>query len=181
MKTKEEIIVPSDDRAASIKTITGWVSRNGRFYGDDEHQARYDGSTRGTCSQCGSVSQKSRTKCDECIQKDKIERFNNLPIVEWDGKTALYCEVNDKYFWHSEEIDEFLEENELTPDDLQLFICEPEYASEISSDIWEDILPGEDHEVPKELENLIKEFNEKLKQLEPLSYFPSKVRTDYIP
>jgi hypothetical protein len=28
---KEQIILPSDGEAASIKTITGWVSRKGHF------------------------------------------------------------------------------------------------------------------------------------------------------
>ena len=36
-----EKIVPYDSaEAASIQTVTGWVSRSRRFWGDDEHMAQ---------------------------------------------------------------------------------------------------------------------------------------------
>jgi len=45
-----EKIVPYDSaEAASIQTVTGWVSRSGRFWGNDEHMARYDGCTHRKC------------------------------------------------------------------------------------------------------------------------------------
>ncbi|MDE9687494.1 hypothetical protein R4T22_18735 [Citrobacter portucalensis] len=39
MKT-EKIVMMDSDEAASIQTVTGWVDRQGRFWGGDEHQAR---------------------------------------------------------------------------------------------------------------------------------------------
>ena len=42
---EKPIIMEDSPEAASIKTVTGWVSRTGRFCGDDERMARFDGST----------------------------------------------------------------------------------------------------------------------------------------
>ena len=45
----KSVIMYDSPEAASIKTITGWVSSAGRFWGDNEHMARYDGSTHMKC------------------------------------------------------------------------------------------------------------------------------------
>ena len=45
MNDIKKIILPESPEAASIQTVTGWVSSNGRYWGNDEHMARYDGST----------------------------------------------------------------------------------------------------------------------------------------
>ena len=42
-KEPEKIVTYDSAEAASIQTVTGWVSRSGRFWGNDEHMARYDG------------------------------------------------------------------------------------------------------------------------------------------
>jgi hypothetical protein len=33
----EKIVMMDSDEAASIKTVTGWVARDGLFWGNDEH------------------------------------------------------------------------------------------------------------------------------------------------
>ncbi|HAT6800607.1 TPA: hypothetical protein JAN03_00980 [Citrobacter freundii] len=48
MKT-EKIVMMDSDEAASIQTVTGWVDRHGRFWGGDEHQARWCGATHRKC------------------------------------------------------------------------------------------------------------------------------------
>lgn len=48
MKT-EKIVMMDSDEAASIQTVTGWVDRQGRFWGGDEHQARWCGATHRKC------------------------------------------------------------------------------------------------------------------------------------
>ncbi|MDX5626641.1 MULTISPECIES: hypothetical protein [unclassified Brenneria] len=45
----EKIILRDSEEAASIKTVTGWVSAKGRVYGDNEDLARYDGATHQRC------------------------------------------------------------------------------------------------------------------------------------
>ncbi|MEB2744543.1 hypothetical protein [Citrobacter portucalensis] len=48
MKT-EKIVMMDSDEAASIQTVTGWVDRQGRFWGKDENQARWCGATHRKC------------------------------------------------------------------------------------------------------------------------------------
>jgi hypothetical protein len=45
----EKIVMMDSDEAASIQTVTGWVDRHGRFWGKDEHQARWCGATHRKC------------------------------------------------------------------------------------------------------------------------------------
>jgi len=42
---KEIIKYDSPDSAKYVKNIEGWVSKNGKFFGKDEHIARWDGCT----------------------------------------------------------------------------------------------------------------------------------------
>ena len=44
-KQQEEVVMIDDPRAATLVTVTGWRSRDGRFYGDNEHSARWAGCT----------------------------------------------------------------------------------------------------------------------------------------
>lgn len=49
---KEKKIIPYDSpEAASFKTVTGWVSSDGIFCGNDEHVARYRGCTHIKCNE----------------------------------------------------------------------------------------------------------------------------------
>jgi len=66
----------------------------------------------------------------------------------------------------------------MKPEELMLVICEPNYPRQIDSSIWEDDLP-EDGEITKELQAKLDEVNELIKILPPLSWSPSKVRTEY--
>lgn len=178
METKE-IILDTDEAAASQKTITGWVSRNGRFYGKDEQLARYDGCTHKTC-ECGNPVEKSWIKCPNCRAKKDTERYNAFPFKEWDGKEPICMFDGDKYFFSEEDIEMYLEDNEdLNPEDLRLVICEPNYPHEITEDWWADDLP-EDGEMPKALSDKIDELNKFIKTMPPLSYSPGKIRTEYV-
>lgn len=59
-----------------------------------------------------------------------------------------------------------------------LLICDSNYLHTINSDIWEDELP-EDGDIPKELQAKLDELNQFIQTLPPISYSPSKVRTEY--
>ncbi len=178
METKT-IILDTDEAAASQKTVTGWVSRNGRFYGKDEQLARWDGCTHKVCEKCGNQHEKTWTCCENCRRKNALERYQKYPFKEWDGKEPVCMFDGDKYFFSEEDIEMYLEDNEeLQPEDLRLVICEPNYAHEISEDWWADDLP-EDGEMPKALSDKIDELNKFIKTLPPLSYSPGKVRTEY--
>lgn len=178
METKKELVIfPDDELAAKKETVTGWVSRNKRFYGENESAARYDGSTHSKC-ECGNKVQKGWTKCDFCRAKSAKERYDAYEFQEWDGKQPVYSDNYDKYFFDSDEIDDYCEENEVSSEDLMLVICKSNYLGLINSSIWEDDLP-EDGDIPKELQVKLDELNEFIKTLPPVSYYPSKIRTKY--
>lgn len=176
---KKQIMHDSPE-AASIQTVTGWVSSTGRFWGKDEHMARYEGSTHKRC-ECGEVIAGGNTRCSACQGKYNIERYNALPYRDWDHASAVYDEVSDRYFFGEDELIEYLEEEEVKPEDLRLLICTPNYPHKIDSSIWEDIYPEEWDDDPKDLSDAINEFNDKLSKMKPFSYSPSKFRTIYEP
>lgn len=174
MKKEEKIIMYESEEAAKQMTVTGWVSSTGRFWGKDEHMARYEGSTHKLC-ECGNLTSKHWTRCETCISKAEIERYNNLPYKDWDGETMLAIYGDNQYFSDEDDILYYMEDNEIeSSKDLMLVICEPNYPGSISSSIWDDIIPEEGCD---ELDKLVNEFNEKLKQLPPTSWRPGKFRT----
>jgi hypothetical protein len=181
MKNDEEVVMYNAPEAAKFVTnISGWVSRHGQYWGSDEHMARWSGCTHKLCD-CGKPMTKSYTACNECRAKNDVERYNAMPFKEWSDE-PLYSRSADEYFFNAEDIYDYCENNECTPDSLQLVICEPRYAREIDpNEYYCDDLP-EDGEVDGELEAAFKELNEKIKAYDtPLSWHPSKVRTSVPP
>lgn len=178
--TDKPIILDSSPEAAQIKTVTGWVSRGGRFWGDDERMARYDGSTHRTC-ECGNVADKGYASCESCIAKKNRERYLALPLVEWDSKVPLYDELSGKYFFNydEDEISECAEERGA----IQLVICEPIYVKEIDSSIWSDDFPEDVDDGPAWLEKAIDVFNATIREHkdEPLAWYPGKKRVTLEP
>lgn len=45
-----KVVMYESTEAASIEAVTGWVDPHGRFWGKDEHMARYCGSTHRHCA-----------------------------------------------------------------------------------------------------------------------------------
>ena len=178
METKKEIILDTDDSAAVLKTVTGWVSRDGRFFGQNEQLARYSGSTHKTCS-CGKIMQRDRVVCESCYASKEQERYETLPYKEWDGSTPLCIYNDDTYFFYTEDIEEYCEEREIETTDLNLVICTPNKFRKIDSEYWEEVLP-DDVELPKEFKAKLDELNSFIETLPAISWSPSRVRTAYI-
>jgi len=176
MEKIDKILYDSDE-AASIKTLTGWVSRTGRYWGKDEHMARWDGCTHKLC-ECGNEMMKGYTICETCRSKKAIEAYDKMPFKEWDGKTPLVLFNDDQYFFHEEDIEIYLDDNELKPEDLRLMICEPNYLSPVNPDIWSDIWP-EDHDLPKEVDEALSKLNEVIKKQKPFSWSEGRFKTSY--
>lgn len=87
MSDDTDIILPSDDRAATYRTdITGWVSRDGKYCGDDERLARLVGATHRACADCGVSTLKTYMICPACRDKRAEQRYLALPQAEWDGE-----------------------------------------------------------------------------------------------
>ena len=86
MVTDMNMIFEYSDEAASIQTVTGWVSRRGHFYGADERAARYDGATHRICKVCDQPYEIS-AYCKPCNDKKNQDAFHAMPKKEWDGFT----------------------------------------------------------------------------------------------
>ena len=159
----DKIILPSSDEAASIKTVTGWMSRNGRFFGDDEQLARYDGSTHRECSICGKTIFKHEY-CHDCHTKANIEEYQKMERREWNGTDGLYSQAKDKWFWSYEELDDYIVYKNTTVDKLLLIIGCPVYAREIDpSEYYEGDLPDEG-DLPEDLLLAFEELNKYIRE-----------------
>jgi len=83
-----EKVIPFDSpEAARLVTVTGWVSSDGRFFGnldDAERIARYAGCTHQPCGECGVLCEKMYTRCPECRAKEESKRFAEKKRQEWD-------------------------------------------------------------------------------------------------
>lgn len=177
MRAEKTKILYNSPEAASIQTITGWVSSMGRFWGKDEHMARYEGSTHDICK-CGEEKEKGYTICEKCRAAKNIENYYKMPFKEWDGKTPLVLFNDDRYFFDEDEIELYLEDNELHPSDLKLVICEPNHLHEVNPDYWSDITP-EDAELPEAVSKALDALNKAISEAKPFSWSEGIYRTEY--
>jgi hypothetical protein len=166
-----KIIMRESDEAASIKTVTGWVSSNGHFWGDNESMARYNGSTHQLC-ECGEVVERCRIKCPSCEKKDRDAEFDALETKVWDGE-PLVTDDDDHYFFTIEALLDYCYDINTQPQDLRLRICQPQYGREIGGDYFCDEL-AEDGEVPESIQEAMNALNVAIKDAGPLSWYPSK-------
>jgi hypothetical protein len=182
MKT-EEVLYNAPEAAEFRTNISGWVSRSGRFWGKDEHMARWEGCTHIICK-CGQPTKKDYTICEDCRAKQRIERYNAMPFKQWDGQTPLCLANSDQFFWSEEDIDIYLDDNELKPEDLRLVICEPNYMQELDAGYWDDVFAVDMEELPKDIEDAMENLNRiihKRNETQPISWGEGKFRTEYKP
>ena len=175
-KAEEKVIMYDSPEAATFRTnISGWVSSEGRFWGNDEHMARYSGCTHSLC-ECGKQMSKVYTKCVDCRNAASNERYLALPFKEYDG--SYVCDRSgENYFWDEDDIISYMDNGDLT--EIELLFCEPQPYQKVDSEYWTDGLP-EDGEIAPKLEEALKVLNAVIEKLPPISYYPSKVRTSYI-
>lgn len=169
------VILNTSDESATFKTgLSGWVSRNGIFWGNDERAARWDGCTHVVC-ECGQAVEKSWTKCALCRSVAEDKRFAALERKPWDGKTPLCLYDDDRFFWSEDDLTDYCEEYGYEPEDLKLLICEPTYAREIDpNDYYCDDLP-EDGEIDGDLAAAFDELNKIIRESKViLSWAPGK-------
>lgn len=172
-------IFPESEEAAKFVTgVSGWVDRHGRFWGNDERMARFCGATHKHC-ECGAVIEQ-RSYCEVCAKKKNSDQYKMLEKKVWDETTPIYSQTNDQYFFSKDDFFDFCHDqqigsDELTDlsDELELFICEPNYLSEIESDHWVDDLP-EDGDLPAEVEAALEVLNAVIRKAGPVSWSPGK-------
>jgi hypothetical protein len=170
-------ILPSDPDAATYRTdIRGWVSRDGRYFGDDtgaERTARYAGSTHDACKVCGAIVKRPYTLCDVHKLAAEIDRYNALPAAAWDGLSMLYSEDLDEFFHSIDDAEQQADDELKTLGELRLLICRPIYATIDSSQFAYDL--PDDGDLPIDVEAAIEAFNLTVGSI-PISWSPTRVR-----
>lgn len=167
--TENPIFPESEESAKFVKCISGWVDRNGIFFGQDERSARYSGSTHKNCP-CGESVPKL-SFCKKCHRNYEIEKHKNAERIEWDRETPLYSQLLDDYIFSEEDLIDLM--NEFHPKELELFICDPIFLKEFKIDYWDDYLP-EDGELPSEIIQSIEVLNSSIRKLGPVNWEPGK-------
>ena len=172
--TDTKVVLFDSNEAAHFQTgLSGWVSRHGHYWGNDERAARYDGCTHTRCEDCGEPVDRGRLICPQCHENRQIKRYDAMPKEEWNGEGMLYSDAADRYFRDWDDVECFLEDEGGTADSLRLIICEPEYLPPIQDDYGCDVL-AEDGELPDEVIEAIDKFNEIIKNAGAVSWYPGK-------
>lgn len=175
----ERVMYDSPDAAKEV-TVTGWVSKDGRFYGKNEHAARWDSCTHMICK-CGQPHSKSYTMCDGCRDVESTKRYEALPYQAWDGVTPLCLYRDDKYFFSEDDVHEYCACEEIKHEDLQLVICTPNKVREIEYDEYYcDELPEDMslHDMLPEIAAKFDELNKLIRETKtPISWHAGNIRT----
>ena len=166
------------EEAAEEISVTGWTCTTcRRFYGKDEHIARWCHSTDLPCKRCetGRV-QKHRTYCNTCQAKADLERWLSLPEKEWDGEAVLAIWHNDKYFFHPEELLDELDDEDVKLEEMRLVLCERIYPPSFNlAEHCQDYLPDDmaDDFHTNEIDEAVNKF---ISEHFPPVYGPTDVR-----
>ena len=174
------VILYDSPEAASIKTVTGWVSRHGRFFGQQEDAARWDGCTHRKCKTDGCetlIDKHSFIFCDACMKEKDLAKFEARPKAAWDGKAMLFSDAHDEYFSDLEEAEDFASREGVALADLRLVICEPHFLRELDTENWVDDLP-EDGELPDDVQTALDALNAAIRSAGPSCWFPGKCALD---
>lgn len=175
MTAQKPIIMFDSPEAASLQTVTGWLSADGRFFGNDENLARYCGATHRRCDahpehQIYEVN----SYCKECHQQRRQAKFAAMPIKEWAGEPLVIFD-GDQYFFDEDSLRDYLIESDIALADLQLCICEPNYPSQIDpADHFCDDLPEDGEIRDEQLVAAFELLNEMIRKSEPLSWSEGK-------
>ncbi|WP_205690331.1 hypothetical protein [Comamonas serinivorans] len=169
--------------AASIQTVTGWVARDGRFWGDDERTARYCGSTHHKCeNNPDHPPVKNRSYCIACHMEKVEKRWQDMPkVAHTPDSFPLHLYDSDQYFFDDDDLIYWLETNDVKPGDVRLTKCRPSYPNQIDpNEHFIDILP-EDGEVPADVWEAFEKLNAVLKSSEPFSWSPDETQGVTLP
>ena len=120
------ILNDSPDAARYVTGLSGWVSRNGKFFGnteEGERLARWDGCTHIPCKKCGTPTNRNYTLCPACQRAYARELHARKDRAPWHGK-MIYSYENDEYYDSPDDARDALEDGQ-TMEDLRLVLCVP--------------------------------------------------------
>ena len=183
MKREEKIILEKDVVLPEKETIEVYNigTKESPNYVLSEISARNQLITHYCCLECGSIVKKGYS-CNKCAEKRMDDKYSKAPFKEWDGETPLCIFNDDTYFFSEDEIEDYLEENEIEADELQLMICSPNHVHEIDADYWYDDMPecyDSLEQFSKEFVEKLVEFNKYISTLPPLSWSQGIYKTAY--
>ncbi|EOW4542377.1 hypothetical protein ACUHRZ_001253 [Raoultella planticola] len=173
-KGNDKIIMMDSDEAASIQTVTGWVDRHGRFWGNDEYQARWSGATHRKCDKNPDEHPIRSTHgyCEECHRESRQAKFATFERTVWAGEPLVIFD-DDQYFFDAESLADYCWDHSVFPSELQLLICEPSHIPEFDLEQHcEEIMPdGDDYYcLPQSLRDAAEALNKAIKESGPVSW-----------
>jgi len=180
------ILNTSDEAARFVENVKGWVSRDGRFYGDDERSARWGGATHVPCADCGQPVEKNWIRCEQCREKAEIERHAKRERKRYDGGW-VYSVTAQEFFEDEDALRDWLDDPDrnYTLESLRLVVCDPVYPHYIDADdLFCDDLPEDCslRDVASELDEWIARANEciagMIKCGSAISWRPGKFAVD---
>jgi hypothetical protein len=175
------------EEAAERRTVEGWVCKAcRRFYGAEEHLARWCCSTDQPCP-CGGRRSKHYTICDTCRTRKDDEKWLARERRPYDGG-FLYSDTLSRYFDDADDVADWLaseDEDGHTYESLRLLLCEKTYARIIEADdFFIDDLPEDCtlDDVAADIAEAIGAVNDLIAQRRKdgrqLSWLPSKYAVD---
>lgn len=175
-----------DDAEIEFRTdISGWVTPDGRYFGDNQHLARWNSCTTVTCASedCDNHTHKQWTHCLPCrnkTKKDKWEKADKAPLSV--SSVCLWSDAVGEYFSGWERVEEYCEEFDSAPEELLLYHCKRNKAPVFElEDFLCDIIP-EDHTVEdvtsSEVIEAASRLNKLLQACNLNSYSPSKIAVE---
>jgi len=185
MNVQEKIILEKDVVLPKLETIQVYNLGTPEIpqYVVTEKTAKYRLSTHKECEKCGSVYGKN-SYCDFCYSKSVKERYWKKTFKEWDFETPLVIYNSDIYFIDADEVESYIEENDIDPKDLNLMICSPNYCIKIEDTYFIDDMPEEYDclsDFDKGLAQKVEEINKYISTLKPVSWSEGNYRTEYKP
>jgi len=177
----EKIILKDSPEAATWRTdMAGWVSSKGNFFGNgpsSEDAARWDGCTHTMCPDCGGAARRGYTRCAACRETRAVERYLALESRPWDGKTPLYSEAADLFFFDADELLDYCAEHDCTAASLRLLLCKGELLRIIDTDYWCDEL-SEDTDLHPAIEAARLALNQAIRDAGPVAWSPTQYAAD---
>lgn len=164
------IFQDSPDSATYRTNISGWVDRHGRFWGSNERGARESGATCGRCDSCGSITRKYYRLCDPCAAKNRSLKYAQMDKVVWDRETPIFSQTHDRFFFSEDDLRDYINDNEVSVESLELFLCQPKYLDQIDDDYWSESLP-EDGELPDDVQAALDNLNSVIRNSDASVWF----------
>lgn len=169
-----------DDNGSVLKEFEIWQGVKDNKFSTDEHRIRINNCTHHECN-CGKeIENNGWQACQDCRHEQRMKKYREMQQVPW-GSFPVVIFDGDQYFFDEEEFLEYCENEDISPEDLNLCVAEPNHMGEIDTDYWSCIIPEEnDDPFSKEFHEGLKALNELIKNHAPISYSQGHKRTKYV-